>query len=112
MRKTVFYGLSAERIKRVIRNPERSEKGIAPDTIAVMQSAGNGRGHYEVWVMYAAAKPRVQSAKFKAQNQNQNIVSRKIIITAWRYPGTSPVREAIPIPTNILEELREEGIIK
>jgi len=112
MRKTVFYGLSAERIKRVIRNPERSEKGIAPDTIAVMQSAGNGRGHYEVWVMYAAAKPRVQSAKFKAQNQNQNIVSRKIIITAWRYPGTSPVREAIPIPTNILEELRKEGIIK
>src|SRR3989338_3498568 len=112
MRKTVFYGLSAERIKRVIRNPERSEKGMAPDTIAVMQSAGNGRGHYEVWVMYAAAKPRVQSAKFKAQNQNQNIVSRKIIITAWRYPGTSPVREAIPIPTNILEELREEGIIK
>ena len=109
MRKTVFYGLSAERIKRVIRNPERSEKGIAPDTIAVMQSAGNGRGHYEVWVMYAAAKPRVQSAKFKAQNQNQNIVSRKIIITAWRYPGTSPVREAIPIPTNILEELRKRS---
>ena len=116
MRKTVFYGLSAERIKRVIRNPERSEKGIASDTIAVMQSAGKERGRYEVWVMYAAAKPRISSLKSQVKSQkqdfkNQNIAGRKIIITAWRYPGTSPVREAIPIPTDILEELKKENLI-
>lgn len=111
MGKMVFYGLSPDRIKRVIRSPKRSERGVVPDTIAVMQPAGNGRGHYEVWVMYAAAKPRVQGAKFKAQNQTQKITNRKIIITAWRYPGTSPVREAVPIPQNILEELKKEKVI-
>lgn len=103
MGKMVFYGLSPDRVKRVIRSPSRSEKGIAPETIAVMQPAGKGQGHYEVWVMYA--KPKVQ--------KKLNIVtSRKIIITAWRYPGTSPVREAVPIPANIIEELKAEGIIK
>lgn len=111
MNKMVFYGLSPDRIKRVIRSPKRSEKGVAPDTIAVMQPAGNGRGHYEVWVMYAMAKPRVQSAKLKAQNQTQNISGKKIIITAWRYPGTSLVREAVPIPASIVEELKKEKFI-
>ena len=101
MSKMVFYGLSPERIKRVIRSPERSEKGIASDTIAVMQSAGKERGRYEVWVMYA--KPK--------QKKSNIVAGRKIIITAWRYPGTSPVREAIPIPTDILEELKKENLI-
>lgn len=107
MGKMAFYGLSPDRVKRVIRSPERSENGIAPNTIAVMQSAGNGKGHYEVWVMYAGVKSQVKSSKLKVLSP-----TRKIIITAWRYPGTSPVRDAIPIPANIVEELRKEGIIK
>ena len=88
-RKMMFYGLSADRVKRVIRNPNRSEKGIAPNTIGVMQPAGSK----EVWVMYA------------------NRGKKKIIITAWRYPGKSPIREAIPIPADILEELKREKVI-
>ena len=34
------------------------------------------------------------------------IGKKKVIITAWRYPGKSPVREAIPMPADILEELK------
>lgn len=102
MGKMVFYGLSPERIKRIIRNPARSEKGIAPDTIAVMQpnkilSSFRGKPSSwkeEIWTMYARRG------------------QKKIIITAWRYPGKSPVREAVPIPAEILAELREEGVIK
>ena len=93
-RKMMFYGLSADRIKRVMRNPKRSEKGIAEGTIAVMQPAGTKTRPYEVWVMYVQ-KP-----------------TKKLIITAWRYPGVSPIREAIPIPADIIAELKKEGIFK
>ncbi len=104
--KMIYYGLSADRVKRVIRSPHRSEKGIAPETIAVMQpgkttSAKIGQPatwKEEIWVMYA-----VRGGKTKTVNL---VPRKKIIITAWRYPGKSPVREAIPIPNDILEELR------
>lgn len=46
------YGLSEQRIKRVIRNPERVEKGIVPGMIASMQISGTSKNKYEVWVMY------------------------------------------------------------
>ena len=67
--KMIYYGLSADRVKRVIRSPHRSEKGIAPDTIAVMcpgKALRQAQGKpavwkEEIWVMYATAKP----SKFK-----------------------------------------------
>ncbi len=49
--KMQFYGLSESRIKRVIRFPARTEEGIAPRTVAVMQSAGTSK-YQEIWVMY------------------------------------------------------------
>ncbi len=108
--KMLYYGLSPDRVKRVIRSPNRSEKGIAPDTIAVMQpgkisSATLGKSaswKEEIWVMYAMNK--IQKSNIK--NQNFGVGPKKIIITAWRYPGKSPIREAIPIPNDILEELK------
>ena len=103
----MFYGLSADRIKRIIRSPKRSEKGIAPDTIAVMQSAGTTKRPSEIWVMYAAAKPRVRSSSSSKIPES----GKKVIITAWRYPGVSPVRDEIPIPRDMLEELKREGVI-
>lgn len=132
MGKMAFYGLSPERIKRIIRNPARSEKGVAPDTIAVMQpnkilSSIRGKPSTwkeEVWTMYATAKPQKISLKpvplqaggfasgFKSLKSKVQSFGRKIIITAWRYPGKSPVREAVPIPAEILAELREEGVIE
>lgn len=113
IRKMLFYGLTADRIKRVMRNPKRVENGVAENTIAVMTLAGTINKPSEIWVMYQqqnqnsppkADLPRAE--KFKSQN-----FGRKIIISAWRYPGVSPVGKQIPIPADILEELKKEGIL-
>lgn len=90
----LFYGLTADKIKRIIRNPKRIEKGVAENTIAVMVSGATKKKPTEIWTMY------------------QQKGSKKIIISSWRYPGVSPVGKQIPIPADILEELKEEGIIK
>jgi hypothetical protein len=118
-RKMMFYGLSADRIKRVMRSPKRSEKGVADGTIAVMQPAGSKARPSEVWVMYAISKKSRTLSLLKGSHESLDKLgtiakngNRKIIITAWRYPGISPVRDEIPIPIDILEELKREGIIK
>src|SRR3989344_6950600 len=72
IRKMLFYGLTADRVKRIIRNPKRVENGVAENTIAVMVSGLNKNKQSEVWTMY-------QQKGFQ-----------KIIISAWRYPGVSP----------------------
>jgi hypothetical protein len=46
------------------------------------------------------------------QGNNNFSGGKIIIITAWRYPGISPIREEIPIPAEILKELKEEGVLK
>ena len=86
------YQLSENRVKRVMRHPSRAEEGIAPHTIACMQPAGKT----EIWMMY-------QDFKIKGKPGIR-------IITAWRYPGKSPVNKKIPIPKDILQDL--EKIIK
>ncbi|MBL7141811.1 hypothetical protein ISS21_01800 [Patescibacteria group bacterium] len=73
------YGLSETRLRRLLENHQRQEPGIAPGTIAIMQSAGSKKHPTEIWLMY------------------QNVGQKKRIITAWRYPGVSPKRE-VPIP--------------
>ena len=83
------YGLSESRLKRILRAPRRREKGIAPKTIALMQRAGSKKKQSEIWLMY------------------QKIGQRKKIISAWRYPGISPVGEPIPIPEDIIKELKK-----
>lgn len=88
------YGLSENRVKRVINNPKRIEEGIAPKTIAVMQP-NSSKHSYEFWAMY-------QLINSKSKSLNPKKVR---IITAWKYPGKSPVRGPIPIPPDILEEL-------
>lgn len=126
----LFYGLTADKVKRVLRNPKRVEDGIAENTIAVMAPAGTNKRPTEIWVMYANAtnnpqlttndKNKLKNNRFSKKSSvvssklsvNDNFSSRKIIISAWRYPGISPVGKQIPIPTDILEELKEEGIIK
>jgi hypothetical protein len=80
------YGLSENRVKRVINNPKRKEVGIAPGTIAVMQP-NSSKHSYEFWAMYQIRGKRIR------------------IITAWKYPGKSPINGTIPIPLDILEEL-------
>ena len=97
------YGLTAQRILRVVKNPQRVEEGIVKNTIAVMQPAslrtkdGKRVWSQEIWAMYQI-KRKMQSAKLKTFGQQ-----RIRIISAWRYPGVSPKRD--PIPEEILREL-------
>lgn len=90
IRKMAFYGLSPDRVRRAIRNPKRIEEGIAENTIAVMVPGTNKKKPSEVWVMY------------------QKKGNKKVVISAWRYPGISPMGKQIPIPADILEELRSD----
>jgi len=100
------YGLSAQRIKRIIRAPKRIEEGVVKKTIAVMQPVstkikdGKEIWNQEIWAMYQA-KSKVKSQKSKAILNSKPIK----IISAWRYPGMSPKNN--PIPEDILEELAE-----
>lgn len=92
------YGLSAQRVKRIIRHPARTEEAILPRMIAAMQPAG-GKNYSEIWTIYQLMK-RVDT-KYQIQNIKYGQIR---IITAWRYPGKSPVNN--PIPQDILEEIR------
>ncbi len=88
-----FYQLSEKRLLRVLHYPDRKEKGIAPETIAVMQRAGSKKHPYEIWLMR-------QTVKIKNRSKIK-------IISAWKYPGISPIGEPIPIPEDILKELSQ-----
>ena len=83
-----YYGISESLIKRITRFPKRREEGIAPGTVAVMQTNTNPKKPTEIWVMYKMIGE-----------------TKKKIISAWRYPGISPVGKKIPIPDDILQEL-------
>ena len=112
------YGLSPQRVVRVIRNPERTEVGIVENTIAVMQPSStrfkNGKKTWsqEIWAMYQLRK--VANSKSEIQNSKNphptlSLLRRggkgKIkIISAWRYPGVSPKNN--PIPKEILREIQ------
>ena len=43
-----FYGISDSLIKRILRFPQRTEEGIALNTVASMKSAGSKRNQYEL----------------------------------------------------------------
>lgn len=123
VRKLQYYGLTPSRVLRVIRAPERIEEGVAEGTLAAMQTAGTKARPWEIWVMWrcdkvaSSRKSRAESSKLETSGfslstrNNYFAVDRKVIITAWRYPGVSPVRERVPIPSEILAELEREGIL-
>ena len=94
-----FYNLSESRLRRLLRNPKRKEAGIVPGTIALMQPAGSKKHPTEIWLMYQIVKLKDKSQKFK-------------IITAWRYPGVSPIREPLPIPEDISQEIEKLWSVK
>ncbi len=84
-----YYGLSETRVKRVLRNPERVEEGIADNTVAMMQlGSTTAKNPYEIWMMIS-----------KDNKKNTRVIS------AWKYPGRTKAGE--PLPKAILRELRE-----
>ena len=120
--KLKYYGLSQQRITRVIKSPQRIEEGIVENTIAVMQPASTRRADYssmrggppsmntkdgkkawtsEIWAMY-----QLKGIGRAKQENKDNLLNKQKqfkIISVWRYPGVSPKRN--PIPQEILEEL-------
>lgn len=87
--KMKFYRLSESRVKRVVRHPLRIEEGIAPNTVACMQRNDGTKRKEELWIMY---QTKSKLGKWVVR-----------VISAWRYPGTSPKRN--PIPQEILSEV-------
>lgn len=98
------YRLSEQKVRGVVRRPARTEQGVAPKTIAVMQAVSpkkeNGKEVWkqEIWVMYQEKKKAGPLAP-----------AQKRIISAWRYPGISPKRD--PVPAEIWRELTEGDIL-
>jgi len=117
------YGLSQQKILGILRRPERTEKAIVPELVAVMRTnpvkkmqgtlskakedslkekyanlkkIWQRKAPGEIWVMYKDVKKQSEG----------NI--RKII-SAWRYPGISKPGEEIPIPEDIRHELKING---
>jgi hypothetical protein len=108
------YGLTAQRILRVVKNPQRTEEGIVKNTIAVMQPTslrtkdGKRVWSQEIWAMYQLrSRGAISKSQFPISKKIPNsktISNHKLrIISAWRYPGVSPKRD--PIPEDILQEL-------
>ena len=104
-----FYRLSQSRVLRVLRHPERKEEGVAPRTVAAMQPAGSKKHPYEIWVMYQIENSKFKIQKSKLQFKNQKFPKIKII-SAWRYPGASPLRQPPPMIDEILSELNQDTI--
>jgi hypothetical protein len=76
-----------------LNHPKRTEKGIAENTIVSCQLAGSKKHLYEIWVMF--------------YDFNSKGEQKRKIISCWRYPGQSPIGESIPIPEDILKELKK-----
>ena len=98
--KMMFYRLSAQKIRQVFNDPKREEEGIAPKTFAAMRRNDTKKRKEEIWVMYCRLLP--SSEKFKVKS------SKVILISAWRYPGISKRGKQIPIPEEILNEIKKE----
>ncbi len=99
--KMAYYGISPSLVKRIVRFPKRKEEGVALKTTAVMQPTSNKKKPQEVWVMYQEV----------GANSDSKFSRPKVkVISAWRYPGISPIGKKIPIPEEILQEL--SGLIE
>ncbi|MDP3882503.1 MAG: hypothetical protein Q8Q48_00390 [Candidatus Staskawiczbacteria bacterium] len=103
------YGLSKQKLMGILRKPERKEKGIVPGTVAVMKTNKVFFGEKKITLAKAWQKPKRAPGEiwlmFKDVKKQGEGNIRKII-SAWRYPGISKPGEAIPIPDDILQALK------
>lgn len=87
--KLLEYGLSPTAVKNVVRRPERIEKGIAPNTTAVMRRKDSKKTKREIWVMHQKFGTKIK------------------IISAWIYLGVSPEGREIFVPEDVWEEINQ-----
>lgn len=112
-----YYGISESLIKRIVRFPKRTQYGIAPDTVAVMQPTANKKKPQEIWVMYQEKSQKKyhvsgityqgkqNAAMEKAMEKINTLENKKIIISAWRYPGVTPVGKEFHLPDDVMADL-------
>ena len=128
--KMLFYRIGEQKIRTILKNPDRREEGIALNTSAVMKRNDTPKRKEEIWVMYQRAggarsrldvgnvrndKISTEENLNKRSNRSSNIphrtdqaARRLILISAWRYPGKSKPGKEIPIPDDILEKIKQE----
>lgn len=107
VRKMLFYGISENRIRRILKNPKRIEKGIAENTTAVMQpSSSKHIGKKEIWSQEIWVMYQQKNKNKKSKSKNRQNFEKKVIISAWRYPGVTKLGKEIPIPEEIISELK------
>lgn len=125
--KMLFYGISEQKVRSVFSSPKRKEEGIAPDTVAAMQSSRFKKKPEEIWVMYRLANSKAQIAnrgKEDIHNKElsgvkkddlrfapRDLRSKILLISAWRYPGITKPGKKFEVPERILEELETEGLL-
>jgi len=72
-----------------------------------MQQAFSKKRKSEIWLMYQVVKARKRRLRHpKAKKDLIGKTDKIKIISAWRYPGQSPVGEP-PIPKDVLEDLKK-----
>lgn len=87
--KMLFYGISEQKLRTILKKPDRKEEGIALGTLAVMKRHDTPKRKQEIWLMYAVGK------------------GTKTMISTWRYPGQSKPGKQLPIPDEVLMEIKE-----
>jgi len=114
--KMAFYRLSEQRVMRVIHSPKRTEEGVAPKTVAMMQPASvktmAGKPTILSGALHDGIKPnRKDPLRFASAAQIggrgekpkeswsqeiwvmvQDIGKQRKIVSAWRYPGMTKPR--------------------
>ena len=99
--KMLYYGISEQKIRAILKSPDRAEQGIAEGTNAVMKKKSAKKNSEELWVMYAETKKIKPTSGIDLGRKPGKL----LMISVWRYPGVSKPGKAIPIPDDIREEL-------
>lgn len=101
-RKMAFYRIAEQKIRMILKSPDRREEGIAPETIAAMKRNDTPRRKEEIWVMYRTGglKEKEKKSVFKILRK-----TKYTMISAWRYPGVTKIGERPFIPEDIAAEL-------
>jgi hypothetical protein len=92
-----YYRLSETIVLGIMRRPKRREEGIAPGTVAAMKPSGTKKNPKEIWMMYQTIISKIKNHKYKKVR----------IISAWRYPGITPVGERPIIPEEVMNDIEE-----
>jgi hypothetical protein len=95
--KMKYYRLSETMVLGIMRRPKRREEGIAPGTVASMKPSGTKKNPKEIWMMYQTIISKIKNQKYKKVR----------IISAWRYPGVTPLGERPILPDEVMSDLEE-----